>query len=293
MEPTVLWVDLTHHNSVADRYLQQEQKFRVQLLRNGRYAMQELTQERPNIFCFEYDYPDTGGLRLLEETKRRYPSIPLLMMTEQHSEALAVWALRSRVWNYLVKPITPEVFARSVGEIVQILGHEPRSRTRKPALLRRQMPPELRFSRDPGDARNVQMAVAYVQAHYHEKISESAVAELCSLSPFRLCRAFKKELGINFRDFVVMHRIEESKRLLQNPNLSITDVAFSVGFCDAAYFSRMFRRRLGSTPSEYRALSQASLKRPEVGTDPADHAALNLDGLRPSTGVLHFTHRLR
>ena len=47
------------------------------------------------------------------------------------------------------------------------------------------------------------------------------------------------------------YRILESSRLLQDPNSNITDVAYAVGFNDASYFSRTFRRYIGMTPSNY------------------------------------------
>ena len=59
----------------------------------------------PQAICFEYDYPDIPRLVALQETKLAYPSIPVVMVTKQHSEDLAVWAFRSRVWDYFTKPL--------------------------------------------------------------------------------------------------------------------------------------------------------------------------------------------
>ena len=62
----------------------------------------------PQILCFEYDYPDLKGLRTLQKTKHQFPSLPVLMVTEYHSESLAVWAFRAGIWDYLVKPVAVE-----------------------------------------------------------------------------------------------------------------------------------------------------------------------------------------
>jgi DNA-binding NtrC family response regulator len=59
----------------------------------------------PQAICFEYDYPDIPRLAALQETKLGYPSLPIVMVTKQHSEDLAVWAFRSRVWDYFIKPL--------------------------------------------------------------------------------------------------------------------------------------------------------------------------------------------
>ena len=55
--------------------------------------------------CFEYDSPDASRLEALTETRRRYQSLPVVIVTEQHSEDLAAWAFQSCVWDYLVKPL--------------------------------------------------------------------------------------------------------------------------------------------------------------------------------------------
>jgi AraC-like DNA-binding protein len=70
------------------------------------------------------------------------------------------------------------------------------------------------------------------------------------MSPFRFSRGFKEAFGIAFRDYVVRYRLRQAYSLLKNPNISITDVAFSVGFSEVSYFSRIFKKYFGVSPSE-------------------------------------------
>ena len=72
-----------------------------------------------DVICFDYDYPDRAGLRLLRDTKTAHPSIPLIMLTVQHSESLAIWAFRSKVWDYLVKPVTEAVLIAKANEVLE------------------------------------------------------------------------------------------------------------------------------------------------------------------------------
>jgi DNA-binding response OmpR family regulator len=68
----------------------------------------------PDVLVAEYDYPDLNALRLLREVRERFPLLPIVIFTLQHSEALAVWALRNRVWDYFVKPLAKRVVQRIV-----------------------------------------------------------------------------------------------------------------------------------------------------------------------------------
>jgi hypothetical protein len=76
------------------------------------------------------------------------------------------------------------------------------------------------------------------------------------MNPFRFSRCFKKETGFTFQEYLVRLRIKEALRLLDNPNASITDISFTVGFNDTSYFSRTFKKYLNHSPSEFRSLQQ-------------------------------------
>lgn len=60
----------------------------------------------PKILGFEYDYPDIAGLIALSQAKRAFPNVPILMLTGQHSETLAIWAFRQGVWDYFTPPLS-------------------------------------------------------------------------------------------------------------------------------------------------------------------------------------------
>jgi two-component system response regulator YesN len=82
------------------------------------------------------------------------------------------------------------------------------------------------------------------------------VAVAIELSPPYLSSLFKKEIGINFSDYLISCRIEASKVLLKNGNLPISLIAEEVGYTDPKYFSKTFYKLVGLKPTEYRKLYQ-------------------------------------
>jgi len=98
----------------------------------------------------------------------------------------------------------------------------------------------------------VKLAINYIQKNYHRKLSLNAVAEYVGLSAGYLCRIFKEETGISINAHINDLRMAKAGELLKEGNGYIKEVALSVGFEDQLYFSRMFKRYYGVTPSEYR-----------------------------------------
>lgn len=65
---------------------------------------------------------------------------------------------------------------------------------------------------------------------------------------------FKEQYGVNLKDYLVSVRITEAKKLLRFTDKTTEEIATMVGINGAAYFSRMFKRVEGVTPTEYRAM---------------------------------------
>ncbi|MDS1030191.1 PocR ligand-binding domain-containing protein [Bacillota bacterium LX-D] len=105
------------------------------------------------------------------------------------------------------------------------------------------------------DVRNlqvVQRAGDYMRNNYSKKIAVEDVAQAVYLSPCHLSKIFKQELGCTIMEFLTKIRIEEAKKLLRNPQYNVIQVADELGFKDPGYFTKVFKRSEGITPSQYR-----------------------------------------
>ncbi|MDN5276704.1 MAG: two-component system, response regulator YesN [Clostridiales bacterium] len=72
------------------------------------------------------------------------------------------------------------------------------------------------------------------------------------ISPYYLSHLFKEELNITFLEYLTMVRMEEAKKLLKDTSLSIVAIASQVGYEDASYFSKVFKKYVGISPAQYR-----------------------------------------
>ena len=97
----------------------------------------------------------------------------------------------------------------------------------------------------------IREAVAYMKAHYAEKITLSMVAGKVSFNPEYFSRMFMKETGLNFVTYLNNLRMRQAVELLEWTNKKIYEIAEEVGYSSVSYFSTAFKKTFGQTPNEY------------------------------------------
>ncbi len=105
------------------------------------------------------------------------------------------------------------------------------------------------------DKRNLHMlnkVMRYIDEHYHEKLTIDKVSSIANMGTYHFCRVFKKATGRTFIEYVNLYRINKAEELIRDGDLSITDIADTVGFCNINYFDKLFRRYKHCTPTQYR-----------------------------------------
>ncbi len=92
----------------------------------------------------------------------------------------------------------------------------------------------------------------YIRENFKNNIGRSEVAEYMHLAPEYVAKLYKKKTGTTIKDYLNEYRISESKLLLQNPSLRVSDISDMVGFESFTYFSTIFKKYTGMSPNEYR-----------------------------------------
>lgn len=104
----------------------------------------------------------------------------------------------------------------------------------------------------------VEEALQYIETNYSEPVTIQDLANWLSLERTYLYRLFKSIVGMAPQAYLLDVRIRQACTLLSNTDLTITNIARSVGYEDSLYFSRLFHRKKGQTPSQYRIAHQTA-----------------------------------
>ena len=92
----------------------------------------------------------------------------------------------------------------------------------------------------------------YIDLHFKEALTLDQLAEEGHMNKFYLSHAFKREYGVSPINYMISRRIDESKYLLAETDLSLSQIAQLLGFSSLSYFSQVFHRTQGISPKEYR-----------------------------------------
>lgn len=93
----------------------------------------------------------------------------------------------------------------------------------------------------------------YINTHITENPTLESIAEYCGLSATKFSAVFKEKMGVTPHTYIVSRKIDIAKNLLLNSNSTVTDIAFQLNFSSSDYFSSVFKKYTGYTPTQYRS----------------------------------------
>ena len=103
-------------------------------------------------------------------------------------------------------------------------------------------------------SRPVRYAMRYIEENYGADITVDKIAGQIYMSPAYFSALFKKETGINFTQYLTQYRINMAKEILEHTDKNVQEIAGELGFHDQRYFSKVFQKYVGKTPTEFRKL---------------------------------------
>ncbi|HEY3731866.1 MAG TPA: helix-turn-helix domain-containing protein [Steroidobacteraceae bacterium] len=261
----VLWISCSS-NSFAAELLDECRRLCVVRTCAPTRALATLASTPCNAVVFDFQEPTAADLQLLQSVKRLHSGVPILMFTETHSEELAVWAFRARVWNYLVKPVPLRELKANLTQLEKLLARrEPVGRQiERPGT----MLPVPSAIGDPEKA-IMERIIENIRRDHSNRLRIAHLARTCGMSRYAFSRLFHSTFGCSCRDYVMRLRIETACKLLGQSTWSVTEVAAAGGFTDASHFARVFRRYMRRSPAEFARLApEDRAGRPERRASP-------------------------
>lgn len=219
-------------------------------LSDGTDAIDKALELIPDIIICDLNLPEMSGLQICEILKKdlRTSHIPIIILTASDDQNSYLKALESGSDIFLTKPFNLKVLAQSI----------------KGLLFNRE---KLRYYYSNNIVNFQEGSFGISEQDFLKKLndligknienSSYTVEELASdlaISRVQLYRKVKAIMGISISDHINNLRLHESKELLKKSNLSISEIAYAVGFTTPNYFSSSFKNKFGMSPKEFKTL---------------------------------------
>lgn len=222
---------------------------------NGVEGMELIRREQPDILISDICMPKLDGLGMIAALKSEFPDMEITILTGYRDFDYAQEAIRLGVRRFLLKPSKMDELDEAIGAMLERLKGKARPRTgEEPGGGTSGGTPEggKEELESPASSFIVKNALAYIEENYAERLKLSDVADNVYVSQWHLSKLLNKHTGQNFSEILNGVRMEQAKKLLENPSLRIGDIAEAVGFLDMAHFSRVFKKQMGVSANEYR-----------------------------------------
>ncbi|NLM09985.1 MAG: response regulator [Clostridiaceae bacterium] len=208
---------------------------------NGNEALSMVISKQPQVLITDIRMPGMDGLKLIEAAKEQIPEIQSILLTGYEDFNYAKTAISLGAVDYILKPSDPDEIIEAVlkaknkiNEITHLRG-----------LAEPYKAPKIKN-------RVVRDILEYIKNHYSEDITLYTAAEYVHMNHIYISRLFKKELGETFLETLTKFRLKKACELLSNFEYKIYEISSMVGIFDPGYFSQVFKKYYGLTPSEYR-----------------------------------------
>lgn len=250
-----------------------ERKVVLEVAENGRKAADTAVLWGADLILMDIEMPGMSGLDAARAVLAQRPSCRVIFVTAYSLFQYAHEAVHLGACDYLLKPVDPDELEASVRRAMRQIETE---RKLEELAAARPQPEQTDTEEEaedaPEESENSQTALVmahvrrYLEDNYMFDLSLDSVGEILHISPAYLSAQFKKYQKMNFLDCLTELRINAAKELLADPFRSSAEVASMVGYEDASYFARAFKKRTGMTPTQYRRQAGRKAKAdPEAG----------------------------
>jgi CheY-like chemotaxis protein len=230
--------------------------FRVEEACDGEEGLRKASELLPDIILSDVMMPVLDGITMCSRLKRDMNTshIPVVLLTARGDEELQISSFsEAHADDYIVKPFRPDVLLAKLRNILAL-----RENLRRKYYHEFLTNPSVPALESPDDA-FIRQAMATVERYLDDP--DFSIERFCrelGMSQTNLYRKLQSLLGISGHQFIQDIRMKRAGQLLAGSPCAVHEIALRVGFADAKYFSKAFRKYYGVLPSAYRNAHQTT-----------------------------------
>lgn len=224
-----------------------EDCFQVLEAKDGKEGLNKAVSMVPDVIITDAMMPVMDGFALTRELKANPLTsfIPIVMLTAKAEDADHLQALETMVDAYMTKPFSNQILIKKVEQLIETRTQWQKQHSKQVVISAAELEvPDL-------DKDFLEKAQSILDSELaNPEFSAAEFATQVGVSRMQLHRKLKTLAGMSTLDYIKNFRLHSARKLLQNSNLYVSEVAYMVGFNDAKYFSQCYKKLFGVTPSD-------------------------------------------
>lgn len=209
----------------------------VLLARDGQEACELIFRDKPELMLLDVQMPLKDGIEVMQEANRAGILPATIILSGYDEFRYAQQAVRCGAKDYLLKPSRSSDILKKINEVAdECFGSNSVNLTVDDTVKNGA----------------VMVARRYMDEHYYENLTLGSVADKVGITAGYLSTLFTKMDGVGFIDYLNGVRVRHACTYLMQNYLKTYEIAYKVGYKDEKYFSKVFHKVTGQTPSEYR-----------------------------------------
>ena len=207
---------------------------------NGKDALEIINEKVIDLLITDIKMPIMDGIELSKKAKAINPDLYIVILTNFAEFNYAKEAISFGVYEYLIKS---DIRPKEIKEMLEVINTKVNSIEKSVLKIERN---KSKYSK------SIEKALTYIECNYKNHISLIDISKHVYLSHEYFSRLFKEEVGENFSAYLNIFRITKGRELLRNTDMKISQVAYEVGYSNAGYFSKNYKKYLGVSPEDDR-----------------------------------------
>ncbi|WCK56818.1 response regulator [Aneurinibacillus sp. Ricciae_BoGa-3] len=225
LEREVLTLMIKKHNLKVNQFFEAE---------NGIDAVKLAKEKQMDLVIMDIKMPKMDGLMAAEIIKKEVSNCRIIFLTAYDEFDFAYQTIKLGADDYLLKPAHPEDIGRALVKFIPMLDTNP-------------IPKGLEEAKhyDIMKIRN------YIEHNLHTQLNLEMLSKLVHLNSQYISRLFKRETGFTITQYVTIRRLEKAKFYLDHTKGTVAEISEKCGFFDPNYFTRVFKKYEGKTPTQF------------------------------------------
>mgnify|MGYP005857661087 CR=1 FL=1 len=219
-------------------------------------ALEAIKRQKPDLVLTDICMHGLNGIELLKEARLAGIHSEFIIVSGYGEFSYAKEAITYGAFHYLLKPIDKEEVQGVMDRLLLDLQSK-----RRPDFHPEPVTP---FD----DKDSFGRLLKYISDNYEKPLYLSDLSRMFHLNETYICDLFKKSLGKTFTEYLTGLRLKKAAELLVKTNTPISGISDTVGYSDYSYFSKIFKKHYGMSPTQYRKMTMTFSVR-HLGENPS------------------------